>query len=121
MVGVAAHLGGQVEGNREPGLAGLDEILETGISLFGGAEARILAHGPGPAAVHRWVDATHVRVLARVTKLLDVVEAVPQVLWPVEGLYLDAGLRPALLATFLDVHPGSTPNSRPSRAARRAR
>ena len=53
VVGVVAHLGGQVEGARQPGLAGLEQELEALVGGLGGAEAGVLAHRPEPAAVHR--------------------------------------------------------------------
>src|SRR5919112_561044 len=53
VIGVAAHLCGQVEGDRETGLAGLYEVLKTLVRLFGGAEPGVLAYGPGAATIHR--------------------------------------------------------------------
>ena len=45
-VGVEAHLGGQVERHREPGLPRLEQQLEPPVGLVRGAEAGVLAHGP---------------------------------------------------------------------------
>src|SRR3712207_8337963 len=67
MVGVASHLGRQVEGDGEARLAVGREVLEAGVGLFGGPEASVLAHGPGPAAVHARVDASRVGILARIS------------------------------------------------------
>ena len=49
VVGVVAHLGGQVEGDAEPGLAVLEQVAEAGVGLGGRPEAGVLAHRPGPA------------------------------------------------------------------------
>ena len=108
VVRVAAHLRGKVEGHGEPGLAVLGEVLEAGVGLSGRAETRVLAHGPRPAAVHARVGAAGVRVLARISQFLGVVEAF-QVLGLVEGLDLDPGLRTALVPAFLGVHGASSP------------
>ena len=56
-VGVVAHLRRQVEGDRQPRLALLEEVLEPPVRLGGGREAGVLAHRPEPAAVHRRLDA----------------------------------------------------------------
>ena len=56
-VGVVAHLGRQVEGDRQAAGAVRDELLVALVGLLGGAEAGVLAHRPGPAGVHRRVDA----------------------------------------------------------------
>ncbi len=63
MVGVVSHLGGQVEGAREPGLAGTQQELEPLIGRLGGAEPGVLAHGPQPAPVHVVPDAPGVGVV----------------------------------------------------------
>jgi len=65
VVGVVAHLSGQVEGHREAGLSLLEQVAESRVGLGGGAEPRVLPHGPETAAVHRRLDATRERVLAR--------------------------------------------------------
>ena len=62
-VGVVAHLGRQVEGDRQPGLALVEEVAEALVGLLGGREAGVLAHRPEAAAVHRRLDATGERVL----------------------------------------------------------
>src|SRR5829696_7027745 len=69
----------------------------------GGPEAGVLAHGPGPAAVHRGVDAARVGILAGVAEPLCIAEAF-EVLGFVEGLHLNPGLRPAFVGTLLNVH-----------------
>ena len=65
MVGVVAHQGGKVEGDREAGLAPLQQELVALVGVLGGAEAGELPHGPEPAPVHRGVDAAGVGELAR--------------------------------------------------------
>ena len=62
-VGVVAHLGGQVEGNREARGAGRYQLVVALVGLSRGGEARVLAHGPRPARVHGRVDAAGEREL----------------------------------------------------------
>ena len=64
VVGVVAHLGRQVEGDRQPAGAGLDQLVVALVGLRGGAEPGVLAHRPRPAGVHRRVDAAGERVRA---------------------------------------------------------
>ena len=47
-VGVEPHLGGQVEGDREAGRAGGEQLVVAGVGLRGRAEAGVLAHRPRP-------------------------------------------------------------------------
>jgi len=61
MVGVVAHLGGQVEGARQTRLAGTQEELEPLVGRLGGAEPGVLAHRPQTAPVHVGTDAPGVR------------------------------------------------------------
>ena len=51
VVGVVADLGGQVEGHGEAGGSLLEQVAVAPVGLGGGAEARVLAHGPEPAPV----------------------------------------------------------------------
>ena len=74
-VGVVAHLGRQVEGDRQPGLALLEEVAEAPVRLLGGREAGVLAHRPEPAPVHRRLDAAGERVLAGPAEVAVLVEA----------------------------------------------
>ena len=76
-VGVVAHLGGQVEGDRQARRAVRDQLVVAGVGLGGGAEAGVLAHRPRPAGVHRRVDAAGERVRARLAQLLGRVPARP--------------------------------------------
>ena len=57
VVRVVAHLGGQVEGAAQAGLAGGEQEVEALVGLRGAAEAGVLAHRPGPGPVHLLVDA----------------------------------------------------------------
>jgi len=60
---VVAHLRGQVEGDRQPRLALLEQVAEALVGLARGREAGVLTHGPQPAAVHRRLDTTRIGVL----------------------------------------------------------
>ena len=57
VVGVVAVEGGHVVGDREPGLAGVEEGAEAGVRVLGGAEAGEHPHRPEPAPVAGGVDA----------------------------------------------------------------
>ncbi len=59
VVGVIAPVGGQVEGHRQPGLAGGQVALVEGVGLLGGGEAAVLAQCPGPVGVHGGPHAPH--------------------------------------------------------------
>ena len=82
VVRVVAHLGREVEGAREAGLAGVEKELEALVRGLGRAEAGVLAHGPQLRAVHPRVDAPGVGERARLPELgggvpaLEVVGAV---------------------------------------------
>ena len=53
-VGVVAHLGRQVEGDRQAGLALLEEVAEALVGLGGRREAGVLAHRPEAARGTSW-------------------------------------------------------------------
>ena len=95
VVGVVAHLGRQVEGDRQPGRAGGEQLLVARVGLRGGAEAGVLAHRPRPAGVHRRVDAAGERVLPRLAQPLGGVPA-GQRLGAVDGVDGQPGLGAAL-------------------------
>ena len=63
MVRVVAHLGGEVEGARQAGLARIQQELEPLVGRLGRAEPGVLAHGPQPPPVHVGPDAPGVGVL----------------------------------------------------------
>ena len=60
VVRVEPHLGGEVEGARQPGLARAQEELEALVGVLGRPEPGVLPHGPQPAPVHAGVDAPRV-------------------------------------------------------------
>ena len=105
MVRVVAHLGRQVEGDREARLAPVEEELETAVGLLGGAEARVLAHRPETVPVHLGVDAAGERVFARPPKVR--LRAPPlERLRPVGRLDLDARVGEApILRAHLAILP----------------
>ena len=74
VVGVEPHLGRQVEGGREAGLALGEQELEALVGRLGRAEAGVLADRPVAAAVHRRLDAARERVLAGEAEVALVVE-----------------------------------------------
>ena len=74
-VGVVAHLGRQVEGHREPGLALLQQVAEALVGVGRGGEAGVLAHRPQAAAVHRGLDTARERELPRAPQVACLVEA----------------------------------------------
>ena len=65
VVGVVAHLRGQVERDAQPADALGEQIPVAAIGFLGGGEAGVLPHRPQPAAVHRRLDATGEGELAR--------------------------------------------------------
>ena len=89
MVRVVAHLGGQVEGARQPGLARAEQELEPLVGRLGRAEPGVLAHGPQPAPVHVGPDPPGVGVPAGRAQLLVGVPAL-EVVRPVDRADLDA-------------------------------
>src|SRR5436853_7347115 len=64
MIGVVAHLGGKIEGDRQTRLSGIKQMAKARVGVFSCAEARVLAHRPELAAIHRGVDAARERRLA---------------------------------------------------------
>ena len=87
VVGVVAELRRQVERDREPGLAALEQVAEARVRLLGRGEARVLADRPRPPAVHVRVGAARERELARELEL-----QVRNVLVRVDRLDLDPGV-----------------------------
>jgi hypothetical protein len=70
VVGVEAHQRRHVEGDRQPVLPAVDEVVEALVGLDRVGEAGELPDRPRPRAVHRGVDAAGVGVLARVADAL---------------------------------------------------
>ena len=73
-VRVVAHLGRQVEGDRQAGLAVVEEVAETPVGLLGRGEPGVLAHRPEAAAVHRRLDAPGERELSWAPEVAVLVE-----------------------------------------------
>src|ERR1700726_720594 len=69
MVGVVAHECRQLESDGKSGLALRKQVSETRVGILGRAKSGELAHGPPPAAIHRWVNAARVRGLARLAQV----------------------------------------------------
>src|SRR5580698_5782623 len=65
MIGIEAHQRGQIEGHGKTRLALAKEVAIAGVGFFCRGEARELAHGPEPAAIHVAMNAAGVRELAR--------------------------------------------------------
>ena len=93
VVGIKAELGREVEGDREPRLAALEQIAEAGVRLLGRGEARVLPDRPGTAAVHVRIRPARERELAGPPELHTA-----GVLGRVDRLDLDAGV--GLAAVF---------------------
>ena len=70
MIGVVAHLRRQVEGDREAGRAVFQQVAVALVRLLGGGVARVLAHRPEAAAIHRRLDAARVGILAGIAQRL---------------------------------------------------
>ena len=69
-VGVVPHLSRQIEGDRQAGRPGLDQLLKAPVRLRGAGEPGVLAHRPGPFRVHRRVDATGIGIRSGLAQLL---------------------------------------------------
>ena len=86
VVGVEPELGRQVERDREPRLAPVEQVAVALVRLLGRGEAGVLPDRPRPAAVHVGVDAARERRRARRLELARRVGG------RVDRLDLDAGL-----------------------------
>ena len=64
MVGVVAHERGEIECNRQAGLATREQELVPLVGVLGGPEPGKLPHGPQAAAVHVGVNAAGIRKAA---------------------------------------------------------
>ena len=89
MIGIVAVQSRHVERGREARLALFEQVFEAGVGVFGGSEASEHTHGPGFGAVHRWLHATRVGILAGQGEVARIVEA-RVILWHVETVYGDA-------------------------------
>jgi len=72
VIAVITDLGGQVEGDREAGLALVEQEAVALVGFLGGGVAGVLAHGPEAPAVHGGLDAAREGVLAGEAELLEV-------------------------------------------------
>ena len=99
MIAVVTHLCRQVECAAQSCLTSLEQKLETLIGVGCTSEACVLTHGPQTVAVHRWVNATGVRLLARSAKRCCWVEG-SQRFRGVQRIDGDAGVSLALLRGF---------------------
>ncbi len=60
VVGIVAAMGGEIEGDGKPLLAGGDVAAIKGVALLGGGEAGVLADGPRFGDVHGAIGAAHI-------------------------------------------------------------
>ena len=75
MIGIHANLRRQIERHRKPGRAIRQQIFVAFVRLLGIAHARILAHGPQPAAVHGGLHAARKGIFAGIANFAFVVGA----------------------------------------------
>ena len=92
VVGVVAHLGWQVEGDREASGSGSQQFPVAGIGFGGSAKAGVLTHGPRAGGVHRGMNSAGVRIGARLPELGRQRRA--EVSRPVDRLERQSGLGP---------------------------
>ena len=83
---IVAHQGRQVESNREPGLPLFEQVAETLVGLFSGAEAGEHTHGPQLPAVQGGVYPTRIGVLHPEAQVGQVVE-ICQAQWGVQPFH----------------------------------
>ena len=107
IVRVVAELRGQVEGDRQAGLAALEQIAKPIVRILGGAEARVLTNRPRPSAIHRLVRSARVRIRPGRLGL-----AAGDVGRRVDRLDLDAGVRqPAVVDWSHGAHRTFVPSA----------
>src|SRR5712692_70683 len=75
MVRVVAVLRWQIECDIDAREAVIQHVAEAAIRLFSGPEARVLAHRPQPAAIHRRIDSACEWKLTRGADVALVIEA----------------------------------------------
>src|SRR5439155_22708055 len=90
MVAVVDHERRQVKGDREAGLALLQQIMEPPVGVLRSREAGELAHAPDFSPVHRRVDAAREGIFARVAQLAVVIKT-GKIGWSVKALDGRAG------------------------------
>ena len=93
VIRIVAHLGRQVEGDVQAGLAVGDHQLEALVGLLRGAEAGVLPGRPGPAAVALRMQAAREREFSRIAEVFFIVKLDRREIFRrVAGLDPDAGL-----------------------------
>src|ERR1700722_10357440 len=95
MIRVHADLRRQIKGYREAALALVEEVAVALVGFGGGAEARILAHGPETPAIYRRINTTRKRRFAGIAKSIFRVP-VDQIFFGVEAIDCMAGQRSEL-------------------------
>ncbi len=103
-VGVVAHQRSEVEGDRQAGVALLDQVLVTGVGLLRRAEPGEHPHRPQPTALPGRVNAARERVLAGKAEVGEVVD-IGDVQRRVQPLDRDARLRHEFLLLATLRHP----------------
>src|SRR5271167_3621582 len=76
MIGIAPHLGRQIERDRQARLAIGKQVAIAAIRFFRITEAGVLTHRPQPPAIHRGLDAARERIIARETQIVQEIEAI---------------------------------------------
>ena len=95
VVRVVADLGGEVEGDRQSGLALVDQVAVAAVGFLGGGVASVLPHSPQPSPIHGGLDAARIRILAGKTELIEIGVVFR---WKIQPLDRNGGrgLKPAL-------------------------
>ena len=73
MIGIISDLGGQIEGDRKPGLPLFQKEFIPPVGLFRRGKPGILAHGPDPPPVHGRLDAARKRVFPGKTLVFEII------------------------------------------------
>ena len=92
VIGVETHLGREIEGARQTGLAGGQQELEALVRRLGCAETGVLPHSPEAPTIHVLLNASGEGECSRLAELCCWVEAV-EVVRLVEAPYVDARFR----------------------------
>jgi hypothetical protein len=89
VVGVEAHLGGEVEGHAQSALPLFQQVLEPFVRLLGIGKAGILPHGPEASPIHRGIDPSRVREFSREPQVPQIVE-IFKIRRAIEHIHLEA-------------------------------
>ena len=79
---VDPHLRREIERDAQPGLAGVEQVVEAPIRLRRRPESGVLPHGPEAAAVHRRLHAPRERELPGIGEVARVVDR--RVVWSID-------------------------------------